>query len=165
MPERSIICDTTVLLYLGRIGQSGLLPALFSTICVPEAVLLELDMGRVLRPDTFDPRSLSWVTLVSVSRAMVDDLPSNRLGTGERAVIAYAQARGGFPAGLDDLRARQLAESVGVKVIGTLGILLRAKQTGLIGTVAPLVEDVVNQGFRIGPDLYQAVLALAGEGP
>ena len=48
MPRRAIVCDTTVLLYLSRIGQIDLLSALFSPVCVPESVMLELDMGRLL---------------------------------------------------------------------------------------------------------------------
>ena len=71
MPKRAIVCDTTVLLYLGRIGQIDLLPALFSPVCVPEPVILELDMGRLLRSDTINPRGLAWVTPVSVSQVMI----------------------------------------------------------------------------------------------
>jgi len=59
VPKHVIVCDTTVLLYLGRIGQSDLLPTLFSSVYVPEQVLLELDMGRLLHPDTINPRSLA----------------------------------------------------------------------------------------------------------
>jgi predicted nucleic acid-binding protein len=163
--KRAIVCDTTVLLYLGRIGQIDLLSALFSPICVPELVMLELDMGRLLRPDTINPRGLAWATPVSVSQAMIDDLPPNRLGAGERAVIAYACTQDGYVAGLDDLRARQLAEAMGLKVVGTLGILLHAKNADLISIVQPLIDDVVAQGFRLSVDLYRDALELAGEAP
>ena len=47
--KRPIVCDTTVLLYLGRIGQLDLLPALFEPVWVPESIQLELDMGILLR--------------------------------------------------------------------------------------------------------------------
>jgi predicted nucleic acid-binding protein len=163
--KQPFVCDTTILLYLGRIGQIDLLPALFALISVPEQVCLELDMGRVLRPDTINPRSLAWVEMVAVSQDMIDSLPPNRLGTGERAVIAYAQAHRGYVAGMDDLRARQLAEAIGLQVTGTLGILLRAKQAGLIPAVKSLVDDVAAQGFRLSPELHRAVLGLAGETP
>jgi predicted nucleic acid-binding protein len=109
VPKRPIVCDTTVLLYLGRIDQIDLLPTLFDPILVPELVVLELDMGRLLRRDTVDPRVLPWATLVSVSQVMIDSLPPNRLGPGEQAVIAHANAHQGTVAGLDDLRARQPA--------------------------------------------------------
>jgi predicted nucleic acid-binding protein len=163
--KHPLVCDTTIPLYLGRIGQIDLLPALFAPVYVPEQVCLELDLGRVLRPDTINPRSLVWVELVAVSQALIDSLPPNRLGTGERAVIAYAQAHRGYVAGMDDLRARQLAEAIGLKVTGTLGILLRAKQAGLISTLQPLVDDITAQGFRLSPDLHRDVLGLAGEPP
>jgi predicted nucleic acid-binding protein len=159
------VCDTTILLYLGRIGQIDLLPALFAPVYVPEQVSLELDMGRLLRPATVKPRSLAWAEVVSVTQALIDSLPPNRLGAGERAVIAYAHGHHGYLAGLDDLRARQLAEAVGLTVVGTLGILLHAKQAGLISTVQPLVEDIIAQGFRLSPELHRDVLGLAGEAP
>jgi predicted nucleic acid-binding protein len=159
------VCDTTIPLYLGRIGRIDLLPELYAPVYIPEQVCLELDMGRLLRPDTINPRSFAWVELVSVSQVLIDSLPPNRLGTGERAVIAYAQAHHGYVAGMDDLRARQLAEAIGLKVTGTLGILLRAKQAGLISTVQPLLDDLTAQGFRLSPELHRDVLGLAGEAP
>jgi uncharacterized protein len=163
--KQPLVCDTTIPLYLGRIGQIDLLPALFAPVYIPEQVCLELDMGRVLRPDTINPRNLVWVELVSVSRVLIDSLPPNRLGTGERAVIAYAQAYRGYVAGMDDLRARQLAEAIGLKVTGTVGILLRAKQAGLIPAVKPLVDDITAQGFHLSPELHRDMLGLAGETP
>ena len=161
--KRPIVCDTTVLLYLGRIGQIHLLPALFEPVWVPELVSLELGMGRLLRRDTVDPKELPWATLVSVSRSMIDGLPPNRLGSGEQAVIAYANAHQGSVAGLDDLRARQLAEALGLMVAGTLGLLLRAKRAGIIPAVRPLVDAAAAQGFHMSPGLYRDVLELADE--
>jgi predicted nucleic acid-binding protein len=152
-------------LYLGRISQVDLLPALFTPIYIPEPVLLELDMGRLLRRDTINPRDFAWAKPVSVSQGTIDALPPNRLGSGEQAVIAYAHAHQSYVAGLDDLQARRLAETLGLTVVGTLGILLRAKRASLIPTVRPLVDAVVAQGFRLAPDLYQDVLQLAGETP
>ena len=63
MTRRAIVCDTTVLPYLGHIGQIDLLPALFDPVLVPERVKVELDMGRLLRRDTVDPEDLPWILL------------------------------------------------------------------------------------------------------
>lgn len=60
-------------------------------------------------------------------------------------------------AGLDDLQARIFAESLGLIVAGTLGVILKAKHAGLISTVKPLLDALIPQGFRIGPELYQDV--------
>jgi predicted nucleic acid-binding protein len=102
----ALVCDTTVLLYLGRIGQISLLPALFEPVYVPQPVLLELELGRLTRGDTVDPRLLDWPEIVTASQASIDHLPPNRLGKGERAVIAYAHTSGAVLAGLDDHQAR-----------------------------------------------------------
>ena len=158
-----LVCDTTVLLYLGRINQTDLLPALFTPIYVPEPVMLELDMGRLLRPDTVNPRDLAWATPIAVPQDAIAALPPNRLGMGERAVIAHAQVHQICAVGLDDLQARRLAEGLGLMVVGTPGILLRAKRTGLLSTVRPLIDAVVAQGFHLGSDLYEDILSLAGE--
>jgi len=57
-------------LYLGRIGQIDLLPALFTSIYIPEPVLLELDMGRLFRRDTINPRD--FASLIPTVRPLVD---------------------------------------------------------------------------------------------
>ena len=158
-----IVCDTTLWLYLGRIRRIELLPDLFAPIYVPETVLLELDMGRLLRADTINPRTLSWITPVIVTQNDLARLPFNRLGTGERATIAYAYAHQVTTAGLDDLHARQLAESLNLYVTGTPGVLLRAKRAGLLPAVRPELDALVLQGFRLSSDLYGEVLELAEE--
>lgn len=163
MAKLPLVCDTTLLLYLDRIGHVNLLAALFAQVCVPESVMLELDMGRLDRGDTIDPRKLAWITPVLVSPAAIDDLPPNRLGIGERAVIAYAHVNPGHIVGLDDLQARQLAERLNLQIVSTLGVLLQAKRANLIPAVRPLLDAVVNQGFRLTPDLYRDVLRLADE--
>jgi len=159
----ALVCDTTLLLYLGRIGQVDLLPALFEPVYIPETVLLELDMGRLTRGDTVDPRALGWPHIVHVSQTLIDHLPPNRLGRGERTVIAYARTSGADLAGLDDHQARQLAKAMELPVIGTLGVLLRAKRSTLIPAVRPLVDAIIAQGFRLSPALYQAVIEIAQE--
>jgi len=156
-------CDTSILLYLGRIGQLDLLPALFEAAFVPVQVVLELDMGRLLRADTVDPRQLTWATLIEVPQKEIEKLPPNRLGPGERSVIAYTRLHGHCLAGLDDRLARLLAEGLGLKVIGVVGILLKGKRAGLIPLVQPLLDQLREAGFRLRDDVYREALRLAGE--
>jgi len=163
MDKHPLVCDTTVLLYLDRIGQLRLLQTLFEPVCVPEPVRLELAMGRLLRPDTVNPSQLDWITPVSVDQGELDALPPNRLGRGERAVIAYARSQKGYWAGLDDHQARTLAERLELKVVGVIGVLIRAKRAGLIPAVGPYLDALQTAGFRLVSELYQEALRLAGE--
>jgi hypothetical protein len=161
--KRSIVCDTTVLLYLGRVDQARLLAKVFERIYVPQSVVAELDMGRIVKRDTIDPRELAGVQIVSVAEGDVEALPPNNLGIGERAVIAYGESNPDCWVGLDDRRARELAEELGMDVVGTIGVLLRAKRSGLIRAIRPLLSALEGEGFRMGDDLHREALRLAGE--
>lgn len=163
MTKPPLVSNTSPLLYLGRLGQAELLQSLFGEVFVPEQVALELDTGRLLRSDTIDPRRLSWVTLATVSPSMIDSLPVNRLGYGERFAIAYAASHPGYVLALDDRQARLLAIQLKVPVIGTVGVLIRAKQADLISTVQPLMDSLRQEGFRLSDALYHQALKLAGE--
>jgi predicted nucleic acid-binding protein len=64
---------------------------------------------------------------------------------------------------LDDLAARRSARLFELRVIGTLGLLLRAKHAGLIAAVRPKLDVLRTLPFRIGPSLWEEVLRDAGE--
>lgn len=163
MARQPLVCDTTLLLYLDRIGQIGLLHALFEPVCMPEPVRLELDMGRLLRSDTINPDQFSWIIAVSADQNELDTLPSNRLGRGERAVIAYAKSHADYLAGLDDRQARLLAERLEIRAVGVIGILIRARKAGLIPAVRPLLDDLQTAGFHLTRELYRETLQITGE--
>ncbi|MCX7855016.1 MAG: DUF3368 domain-containing protein [Anaerolineae bacterium] len=130
---------------------------------IPEPVVLELDAGRLLRSDTVNPRQLEWATIVVVTDEQMAALPPNRLGPGERSVIAYARTGPNRIAGLDDARARSLAEELGLRAVGTIGVLLLARRSGQIPAVRPLLDAVRACGFHMDAELYHTALRLAGE--
>ncbi len=63
----------------------------------------------------------------------------------------------------DDALARRHAEVLGLRLTGTLGVLLDAKRAGLVPAVMPLIDDLQRLGFRLSNGTRQAVLRLAGE--
>ena len=111
-----------------------------------------------------DPRDLPLAVIVPVPQAMIDVLPPSRLGPAELVVIAYAYAH---PA---PRRAGRHASApscggFGLTVAGTLGLLVRAKRTGLVPAVRPLMDALVVEGFCVTPGLYRVTLDLADEAP
>jgi predicted nucleic acid-binding protein len=64
---------------------------------------------------------------------------------------------------LDDKKARRIASQLDIKIIGTLGILLLAKKSGIIPLIKPLMSDLTSAGFRISETLYEEALKLSGE--
>lgn len=163
MNKPALVSDTSLLLYLGRIDHTHLMPMLYEPVFVPEPVIWELDTGRISRSDTIDPRRLDWLTRVKVTPSELDRLPANRLGNGELAVLAYGYSHPGCLVGLDERKARLLARELGLRVVGLIGILVRAKQQGLIRLARPLLDAAHKSGFRMSVELYQTAIELAGE--
>jgi predicted nucleic acid-binding protein len=64
---------------------------------------------------------------------------------------------------LDDLQARRIARELGLKVVGTAGVLLAAKQHRLIAAVRPPLDALRAAGFRLREDVYKEILKSAGE--
>jgi predicted nucleic acid-binding protein len=87
-----------------------------------------------------------------------------QLHAGEAEAITLAMDHNAAPALIDEHRARLIAARFGLPTVGCLGILLAAKQHGLISAIAPLVQKLETEaGFWIGQGLKTRVLTSAGE--
>lgn len=87
------------------------------------------------------------------------------LGAGETAVLALATSRASSVCVLDDLAARNCAAVFQIPVIGTLGILLKAKVGGFIPRLKPEIEILLTVGSQLSLSLIHQALTLAGERP
>lgn len=86
------------------------------------------------------------------------------LGAGEASTLAVAIDHDGPRLVLmDDAVGRARARAIGLDVSGAAGVLLASRRAGLIGTVRPRLESLVDSGFRISPEIAQAILAEADE--
>jgi len=160
LPE--VICNTSPLRYLHQLGLLHLLPALTERVIVPPAVAEELTAGRARGVDLPDLQALDWVTIRHpVSEAALPLV--NDLGPGETEVLALALESADAIVIIDDALARQVAETLGIRLIGTLGVLLDAKRAGLVPAVAPLLDQLQALRFRLASHTRAAVLELAGE--
>jgi predicted nucleic acid-binding protein len=85
------------------------------------------------------------------------------LDRGEAEVIALAQERSADLVILDERLARRHAARLGLKLTGTLGVFLRAKQEGLIARIRPLIDKIQREGIRLSPTVVSRALDLADE--
>lgn len=163
MPK--VIVDTSTIQYLYQIGQFQLLYHLYGEILVPQAVRAELKVGReqgILLPELM---SLSWCiepSPVQVQRASEVILNSPGLGYGECEVLCLACCVTDPLVIMDDRLGREWAK-LNIPLTGTLGVLLKGKQNGLLEGVAPLLDDLNRLGFRLDPATRQSVMKLANE--
>lgn len=160
MPE--IICDTSPLQYLHQIGLLDVVRTLVDQLTVPLAVVVELDEGRARGVDLPDLRGLDWVSIQVPQSRMAVPLVTD-LGPGETQVLMLALEASDAIVVLDDALARQLAEALGLRLTGTLGLLLDAKRAGLLPSLTPVLDQLQDLRFRLAPHTRAAVLKLAGE--
>lgn len=154
-----VVSDTSPLQYLHQSGSLNLLPKLFGQVIVPPAVIGELAEGIARGHDLPNLVGLPWVVVQSPQIALA--LP-NKLGRGEQEAISVA-AECHLPILLDDWDARSCANGLGLRVVGTFGVLIKAKRQGLISQVMPLVDRIAGMGFRLDETTRQQVCFLAGE--
>lgn len=159
-----IISDTSPITNLSAINQIQLLNQLYNTIIIPQAVYGEMANLRADVPGTKEVKSLPWIhTQTVINSALADELKAE-IDPGEAEAIALAIEMKADRVIIDDYQGRMVAARFGLKLIGILGILLIAKQRGLIEFVKPLMDDLINiAGFRINPQLYTHILQTAGE--
>jgi predicted nucleic acid-binding protein len=86
-----------------------------------------------------------------------------RLGDGEREAIALAFEIGADAVLIDERAGRRVAEEAGLKVIGTLGLLLEAKRAGHVTTIRAELDKLLETSFFLSPQLCYHVLRMAGE--
>lgn len=160
MPE--VICNTSPLQYLYQVELLHLLPALAGNIVVPAAVAGELSAGRAAGVNLPDPTRLDWIAIRQPASASALPLITD-LGPGEAEVLILALESRDAIVVLDDALARSAAATLGLRVTGTLGLLLDAKRAGLISAVGPILDQLQAVRFRVAPRTRAAILTLAGE--
>ncbi|WP_243147264.1 DUF3368 domain-containing protein [Scytonema sp. UIC 10036] len=85
------------------------------------------------------------------------------LGLGESHVLSWGYNNPGYEAILDDRAAKNAALALKVPVRSTLGVILLAKQEGIVPAVKPIFEQLVQIGFRVSPQVLSAALRLVNE--
>jgi uncharacterized protein len=160
--SRVWVVNASPLILLGKIGHVALLSELSDELIVPEMVVREVG-GK---PD--GERVISEVASFAGARfeagtATSAVLTAWNLGPGESQVLALAGASPGRRAVLDDLEARRCAQSFGLPMIGTLGVVLRAKRRGVIEMARPVIEHLRRAGLYASDSLVERALAHIGE--
>jgi len=121
-----VICDTSPLQYLHQLNLLRILPALAERVIVPPAVTKELEAGHRLGVSLPDVMALDWITVRQPTSEAALPLVTD-LGPGETEVLMLALESPEAVAVLDDALARRVAETLGLRLTGTLGLLLDAK--------------------------------------
>jgi predicted nucleic acid-binding protein len=157
-----VVSNTTPLIALAWLEQLDLLPTLFGEIRIPQAVHDEIHHN----PEATGVPELSaapWLAVTPVTNTLAVELLLDQLDRGESEAIVLARE---LQAGLllmDERRGRRRAVQSELTVVGTLGILVQARQQERVGPLRPLLDRLRQLPFYMSESLYMQVLRLVGE--
>jgi predicted nucleic acid-binding protein len=135
----AVIVDTSCLIILSKIGKIDCLKRLFGEILIPSSVLNEF--GEKI-PDFIQVyQEPIDINILQPSQTSLDK--------GESEVIALAIEKNAQGVVIDEKKGRKVAKGMGLKVIGTLGLLVLAHTKGIIEDLEKVIKEVKDQGFFI----------------
>ena len=165
MPEA--ISNASPLIQLAKIGHLSLLARLHSQVLIPNAVHREVVLAGRGRPGAeavARAEADGWLIQTAAPEDRVLDMLRDQIDVGEAEAIRLALEQPSAIVLLDDMAARSIAIRMGLRVTGTLGLLLRAKQMGFVPQLHPLIAQLCADGrFYIAPAVVTQILAAAGE--
>lgn len=151
-----VVSDTSVITSLIQIGHAKLLQELHGAVLIPQAVHRELLRTHAIIPTFLDVRTV-------LDRARVADLEAE-LDLGEAEAIVLAKEVHADLLLIDEKLGRQVALREGLRIAGLMGLVVEAKQRGLIGSVRELVRRLETEaGFRVSNAVKVEAFRLAGE--
>jgi predicted nucleic acid-binding protein len=156
-----IIADSSPLIALAVISKLELLDKLYEKVYVPNAVFQELaDNDRAFANEL---RRFLTGRIKEVKNRLAVDVLLSDIGAGEAEAIILALEQHPDAVLIDDLKARKFAKLRGLNIIGTLGILLKAKKEGLVQEIKPLLDDMLAANIRISEKIRELALQAAQE--
>jgi hypothetical protein len=159
-----VVSNTSPISNLAMVGQLTILQEIYSKIIIPTAVYNELtDEGAGDVVATAVQTSI-WIETQSVANLTLVTSLQSKVNEGEAEAIALAIELKADELLIDERLGRREATRLGVPITGVLGVLLIAKQRGLIAAVKPVMDELIAQAvFRVSGQLYADILQAAGE--
>jgi predicted nucleic acid-binding protein len=159
-----VVSNTTPLIGLAVIGRFDLLRQLFGEIHVAEAVHDEAVIaGREEGGAKREVSTAGWIHVVHVQDRLAVDVLLDELDAGEAESIVLARELSANWVLMDEKKGRRKLTQLGIRKIGTVGILLKAKQEGLLPSIRPELEILRHLGFSLSQMVVDAVLQQAEE--
>ncbi len=160
------VSDTSPILGLAAIDRLELLHEQFGAVFIPNAVLSELKTETNFSGASVVREALEngWLEVKDVQNLPLVQALSVELDMGEAEALALATDLHLEIIVMDEHEGRARARAMGLKPVGVIGILLRAKHQGKIQSIGDTLQALRDEiGFYIADDFFQRILKEAGE--
>jgi predicted nucleic acid-binding protein len=163
MFEDLIICDSSPLILLSKIGALDLLTSAARRVMVPRAVWNEVMNPRTIRPEIEQIR-ISLAGAVTDADQALANAYAFQVDAGEAEALALATHHPQGVLLMDDAKGRRVALASGFRIFGTLGLIVRARRNGQIAAAKPYLDRLLEHGLFVTPNLIAQALKSCGEG-
>jgi len=161
MPVKPVISNNTPLVALWNLQGLTWLRDLYGEVIIPTAVQTEfLAVHTSAREAAL--KQAPWIKITPIAQPRKVLIYAG-LDQGEAEVLALADELSASLIIMDERRGRRYAQRLAIPLTGTLGILLLAKEEGLISAITPLIQQLQQVGFYFSTSLVANVLNLANE--
>ena len=160
----TVVSDTTPLIGLAVIGHFDLLRQLFGQIHIATAVYEEAVVaGREEGGARAEVSGAEWIETVPIQDRLAVEVLLDELDLGEAETIVLARELNADWVLMDEKKGRRKLAEMGIQKVGTIGLLLKAKETGLLAELRPELERLRQSGFSVSRPVIEAALRRAGE--
>jgi len=156
-----IVSNTTPIISLLKISRLDILKELYSEISIPYAVFQEIEAGKN-KGYYQDLSNIDWIKIVKIQdkQALKYFLD---LDAGEAEAIVLATEIGADLILIDEKLGRFHAKHADLKVTGTIGVLIKAKNKGIVKDLKSLLYELTEKEVWISDRLIDDILKQAGE--
>lgn len=159
-----VVSDTTPLIGLAVIGHFDLLRQLFGKVYIASAVYEEAVIaGREKGGAREEVSGADWIETITINDRLAVEVLLDELDLGEAETIVLARERNADWVLMDEKKGRRKLAEMGIQRVGTLGLLLKAKEAGLLSQLQPSLKQLRHSGFSVSQPVIEAVLRRAGE--
>lgn len=155
-----VVSNTTPIISLSSIQQLELLRLLFRKIYIPKAVYNEIKAKKTFGYKEIDA---DYFEILEIKGKKYLGFLLNDLDVGEAEAIVLAKEIDADILIMDERMGYKIAKSQGIFPIRTLTVLLIAKQRGLIPSVRPLLDEMIQKGRWYSGRVYKSFLEKIGE--
>lgn len=142
-----VVSNTTPLIGLASIQRFDLLRRIFGEVHIAQAVYSEtVIMGHTIGGAKQEVATATWIRIVSIKDRLAVEVLLDEMDLGEAETIVLAREMAADWVLMDEKKGRRKLTQLGVPKIGTLGILLKAKQIGVLSDIRSDVERLHRQG-------------------
>lgn len=159
----TVASNTGPLIALAKVDRLSILKDLFGEVHIPSAVHHELLARSGPETARLDAALTQFLRVAKAPQPSPRvRLAISRLGPGEKQAVASAHELEALLI-IDDRQGRNAARGLNMPITGVVGVLIQAKEMGLISAVRPLLDEVRQQGYWLSDELIDVATDLAGE--